>query len=108
MKTYNEYEKIAERLHKTSLFVSFPGVREACEDGAKAVRELAKHFLTATEIQSAGQRKDAGREQKIDDLKGHWLADFICPVCGEHSRKPREECPFCHTIMIETEDQTRG
>ena len=102
MKTYNEYEKIAEMLDKASLFVSFPGLRETCEDGAQAVRELASfREKISTQAQEAAPT-DLGR------IKGHWLADFICPVCGEHSRKPAQECPFCHTIMIETEDQARG
>lgn len=101
MKTYNEYEKIAERLHKTSLFVSFPGVREACEDGARAVRELAQQTITATAIKEAGPTD-------IDRIKGHWLVNFICPVCGEHSRQPARECPFCHTVMIETEEHNNG
>lgn len=24
-----------------------------------------------------------------------WIAHFECPVCGESSRTPRAECPFC-------------
>ena len=108
MKTYDEYMKISERLHKTTFFVSFPGVKEACEEGAQAVKELTQHFLTATEIQAAGRRKEAEAIRAIDELKGHWLVDFTCPVCGEHSRRPARECPFCHTIMIETEDHPYG
>lgn len=75
--------------------------------GASMNLEKSKES-TAAEIQEAGRKEADDRMREIHRITGHWLAYFICPVCGEHSRKPDRECPFCHTIMIETEDQAHG
>jgi len=102
MKTHNEYEKIADNLHKAAKFQSFPFLREVCEDGARAVRELSNfREKVSAKAQESGTTD-------LDSIKGHWLVNFICPVCGEHSRQPARECPFCHTVMIETEEHNNG
>lgn len=101
MKTYDEYMKLADQLHKTALMQSFL-FRDKCEEGAQAVRELANF-----REKISAQAKEAVPADP-DRIKGHWIASFICPVCGEHSRHLTRECPFCHTIMIETEDKPHG
>lgn len=36
-----------------------------------------------------------------DSEKNHasWEVHYECSNCGEFSRKPVRECPFCHAIM---------
>ena len=38
--------------------------------------------------------------------EARWIAEYICSICGEHSKARLKECPFCHRHMINRERTT--